>query len=333
MAIFHLHVKNISRGEGRSVVAAAAYRAGADLPNEAEQRTTQFGGRRGIQHTEIMLPPGAADWMGDRAVLWNRVEAGERRRDARLAKEVEVAIPRELSGPDRLLLIRRFAATFVARGHIVDFAIHIQTEDGNPHAHLLMTTRTIRDGVFGPKMREADGVEFVSAARKAWASLANAALAKSGASGSIDHRSHTAAGITREATKHRGPPMSRLEREKEIAPVQADREPEDAHPVPDPQGRPIAPADSALAEEAMIREMEQGADGAERWWRAREHTGSGEEPSTPQERERAEKTVLTEAERNVRGDEKWWLSGPTREPEGAPENEMRDREDWTVRNR
>ena len=93
MAIYHLHLKNISRGNGRSAVACAAYRAGETLPNEAEERDTRFAGRRDVRFAAIVLPEGAPSWMADRGQLWNAVERAEIRKDARLAKEIEVALP------------------------------------------------------------------------------------------------------------------------------------------------------------------------------------------------------------------------------------------------
>lgn len=96
MAIFHLNIKNISRGDGRSIVTAAAYRAGEPLPNEAEERLSDFSERRDFVAAEICLPDDALTWTSDRAKLWTVVEAAEKRKDARLGKEVEFALPREL---------------------------------------------------------------------------------------------------------------------------------------------------------------------------------------------------------------------------------------------
>lgn len=204
MAIFHLHVKNISRRFGRSAVAAAAYRAGQTLPNEAEERDSKFGGRRDVIHTEIMLPEGAPAWMGDRAALWNAAEAAEKRKDARLAKEIEVALPRELPRAAWVLLGRRLGDTYRRRGHVVDLAIH---EDGlniNPHAHVLLTTRRADREGFGPKLREADAQAFVAEARAIWAQLANEALGQSGAGISVDPRSHQARGLSTPPSVHKG---------------------------------------------------------------------------------------------------------------------------------
>lgn len=204
MAIFHLHVKNISRGEGRSIVAAAAYRAGETLHNAAEERESNFGGRRDVLHAEIRAPSHAPVWMSERSALWNGVEQAELRKDARLAKEIEVALPRELARGMWLALIRNFADTYVAQGFVVDLAIHDDGEAHNPHAHLLLTTRMITSAGFGPKLREADGKKFVLDARKSWAALANVTFAKAGSGLTIDHRSHAEAGVEDVPTRHRG---------------------------------------------------------------------------------------------------------------------------------
>lgn len=218
MAIFHLHVKNISRGDGRSAVAAAAYRAGETLPNAVEERDSAFGGRRDVLHAEIVCPEGAAAWMADRAVLWNAVEAAERRKDARLAKEIEAALPRELPPVVWLELCRSFAAHYANHGFVADFAIHDDGSAHNPHVHVLLTTRMVAAGGFGGKIRSADGRQFVEEARTLWAKLVNAALESAGLGVSVDPRSHAAVGIEREPTQHRGPdPAERQARRERMA--------------------------------------------------------------------------------------------------------------------
>ena len=209
--MYHLHVKNISRKGGRSVVAAAAYRAGETLPNEAEEGLSKFGGRRDVVHTEIILPAGAPAWMADRAKLWNACEAAEKRVDSRLAKEIEFAIVRDIPRAAWPAVVREVAQVFVAQGYIVDIAIH---EDGlgeNPHAHLLIPTRMVTESGFGShKNREADKKAFIETARAAWCDIANAALADAGSPVRIDHRTLAAQGIERTPTTHRG--VNRTER-------------------------------------------------------------------------------------------------------------------------
>lgn len=218
MAIFHLHVKNISRSDGRSAVAAAAYRAGETLPNAVEERDSAFGGRRDVLHAEILCPEGAAPWMADRAALWNGVEAAERRKDARLAKEIEASLPRELSPKGWLELCRNLAAHYAKQGFVADFAIHDDGSAHNPHVHVLLTTRVVAAGGFGGKIRSADGRQFVEEARVLWAKLVNEALESAGLGVSVDPRSHAAVGIEREPTQHRGPdPAERQARREKMA--------------------------------------------------------------------------------------------------------------------
>lgn len=205
MAIYHLHVKNIGRADGRSAVACAAYRAGETLPNEAEERDSKFGGRRDVLHAEIRLPPGAPDWMQDRASLWNAVERAEKRRDARLAKEIEFALPCELSRAEWLVVARELADAYVSRGHAVDLAVHDDGTARNPHVHLMLATRQVTATGFGGKLRAADHPGFVTEARALWAGIANTALGKAGSDATVDHRSHAAQAIAAVPGQHRGP--------------------------------------------------------------------------------------------------------------------------------
>ncbi|WP_095090661.1 MobA/MobL family protein [Mesorhizobium sophorae] len=260
MAIYHLNVKNISRGDGRSVVTAAAYRAGEVLPNEAEERLSDFGGRRDVVATEIRLPAGAPGWMAERARLWNAVEAAERRKDARLAKEVEFALPVELPRAEWLAVARTMADAYTAQGFVVDLAIHDDGTRRNPHVHMLMTTRIVGEAGFGLKIRSADGKQFVTEARALWERVANAALGKVGLAIAIDGRSYAKRRLDQVAGQHRGPDRderrtrriyAKLEREPMIS-----REPgEEDLPVPDPDGDPIHPRELDTAEERMLDDM------------------------------------------------------------------------------
>src|SRR5690606_38547407 len=119
-------MKPISRGSGRSAVAAAAYRCGERLLNERDGRVHDFTRKQGIAHAEIVLPEGiSADWALDRSKLWNAAEAAEPRKDARVAREFEIALPHELNAEQRLKLTREFARELANRyGAAVDIAIH-----------------------------------------------------------------------------------------------------------------------------------------------------------------------------------------------------------------
>ncbi|MBT9293105.1 MobA/MobL family protein [Hyphomicrobiaceae bacterium 22] len=205
MALYHLHVRNIGRADGRTAVAAAAYRAGETLWNEAEERLSAFGGRREVLHNEIRLPAGAPAWMGVREDLWNAVERANLRRDARLAKEIEFALPIELGATEWLAMARRMADAYTSLGHVVDLAIHTDSVLRNPHVHLMLATNAVGENGFGRKLRDADKKVFVTVARKLWAAVANDALKRAGAAATVDHRSHQARGIAHEPGRHRGP--------------------------------------------------------------------------------------------------------------------------------
>ncbi|MGN7954468.1 MobQ family relaxase [Agrobacterium radiobacter] len=260
MAIYHLNVKNISRGDGRSVVAAAAYRAGEVLPNDAEEKLSDFGGRRDVVTSGIRLPAGAPDWMADRTTLWNAVELAEKRHDARLAKEIEFALPRELPRTAWLAVAHAMADAYTAQGFVADFAIHDDGTKHNPHVHILLTTRVIAPEGFGPKIRSADGRQFISDARLTWERIANAALKNAGVAAAIDSRSYSKRKLDRTPGQHRGPDKeerrARRQRQRErekMAPTHDDRD----LPVPDPDGNPIHPRELAAAEGRMLREAER----------------------------------------------------------------------------
>ena len=117
MAIYHLSMKPIARSGGRSAVASAAYRASQKLTNERDGLAHDFTRRGGVEHVEIVIPKNSkADWALDRSTLWNMAEAAEKRKDARVAREIEVALPHELTAAQRLELTREFSQGLADRG-------------------------------------------------------------------------------------------------------------------------------------------------------------------------------------------------------------------------
>jgi Ti-type conjugative transfer relaxase TraA len=223
MAIYHLSMKPLCRTQGRSAVAAAAYRAGEQLSNARDGVVHDYTGRRGIDHTEIVSPQavaGVADWAGDRGSLWNAAELAEKRSDARTAREFILALPHELDDAQRLELTRGFASHLADRyGAAVDVAIH-QPHEGkdlrNRHAHLLMTTRQVTAGGFGEKTQlEWDNKRLLSqdlptshlqlrTIRQEWEEQTNRALGRAGYDIQVDHRSHLERGLEIEPTQHVG---------------------------------------------------------------------------------------------------------------------------------
>jgi hypothetical protein len=155
IAIYHCSIKIISRGRGRSAVAAAAYRAGEKIINKYDGQIHDYTRRGGIVHTEIMLPGQVPVKYKNRSVLWNAVEEKEGNRNSQLAREVQLALPVELSMEQNTSLVREYVQKyFVAKGMCADICIH-STGDGNPHAHIMLTMRPIEmDGSWGAKSKK-----------------------------------------------------------------------------------------------------------------------------------------------------------------------------------
>ncbi len=215
MAIYHLHVKVIGRKSGSSAVASAAYRSGSRLRDERLDRSHDFSAKRGVVHSEVLLPENAPEAWSDRERLWNDVEAFEIRKDAQFAREVEFAIPREMSERQGIELARDFArGEFVDRGMIADLNVHWDmAEDGmpKPHAHVMLTMRAADESGFGQKVREWNRTEMVQRWRERWAELANERLAELDIDARIDHRSLEAQGVALEPQSQIGAPAKRIE--------------------------------------------------------------------------------------------------------------------------
>ena len=214
MALYHFSAKVIGRAAGSSAVAAAAYRSASRLHDERLDRHHDFSNKAGVVHSEVMLPDGAPPELGDRAALWNAVEAGEKRIDAQLAREIEFAIPRELDQQQGIRLAREFVrAEFVDRGMIADLNVHWDIgPDGlaKPHAHVMLTMREVGEDGFGAKVRDWNKTELLEHWREAWGSHVNQRLAELDIDASVDHRSLDAQGIDLEPQHKIGPAASRM---------------------------------------------------------------------------------------------------------------------------
>ncbi len=217
MAIYHLHVKVIGRKAGSSAVASAAYRSASRLRDDRLERSHDFSNKRGVVHSEVMLPEDAPEQWSDRERLWNDVEAFEVRKDAQLTREVEFALPREMTQAQGIELARDFVQSeFVDQGMIADLNVHWDTaEDGTPkpHAHVMLTMRSVDENGFGQKVREWNRTEMVERWRERWAELANERLAELDIDARIDHRSLEAQGIALEPQSQIGAPAQRIEGE------------------------------------------------------------------------------------------------------------------------
>jgi len=206
-----------------------AYRAGEKLTNERDGIMHDYTAKQGIEHAEIVLPDGvSADWARDRSALWNAAEFAEKRKDARVAREFEIALPHELSAEERLEATREFAQELANRyGAAVDFAIHAPHEASdvrNHHAHVMMTTRQVTEDGLGNKTYLERENKWLSAhdlpttdmqlrdIRQRWEGIANERLAMAGLDICIDHRSHMERGLEIAPTEHMGVHASQMDR-------------------------------------------------------------------------------------------------------------------------
>ena len=156
MAIYHMSIKMVSRSYGKSAVAAAAYRAGELLEDEELGKVQDYTHKRGVVMSQILLPENAPDRLHDRETLWNEVQRVEKTSNAQLAREVEVALPVEMSREEQIECVTDFInECFVSRGMIADWALHDrEVENPNPHVHILLTVRGFtEDGKWDKKKR------------------------------------------------------------------------------------------------------------------------------------------------------------------------------------
>lgn len=230
----------VQRSKGKSAVAAAAYRSGTKLVNEWDGMTHDYTRKGGIVHSEILLPAHAPPEFQDRSTLWNSVEQVEKSSNSQLAREIEVALPVELSRDQQLALVRSYVQdNFVSAGMCADFALH-DKGDGNPHAHILLTVRPLTEtGAWGAKCRKVydldergrripdgnggwknhreDTTDWNDRGkseqwRKAWANYVNNALEVAGRPERIDHRSYKRQGVEKIPAIHMGVAATRMER-------------------------------------------------------------------------------------------------------------------------
>lgn len=223
-----------------SAVGASAYRSGEILKNEYDGVTHDFTRKRGIAHTEILLPPHAPPDFADRSTLWNSVEKIEKAKNSQLAREIEVALPVELDREKQIQLVREYVQdNFVSAGMCADIAFH-DKKNGNPHAHIMLTMRPLeQSGEWGAKSkkeyildkngqriklkngsfktRKVDLTDWndkdkAEVWRQAWADVTNRYLAEQNIPQRIDHRSYERQGIEQIPTVHMGVAATQMER-------------------------------------------------------------------------------------------------------------------------
>ena len=225
MAIFHFSVKAISRSAGRSAVACSAYRSGEKLEDHYQGKIQDYTQKTGVESKKIYAPENTKKELLDRQELWNAVEQVERRKDATLAREFEIAFPHEFNAEQRQDLLDELCQEIVEKhGVIVDACIHAPhtksgSDERNFHAHIMFTSRQIdpQTGDFAKKknrdFNKEQSSETVSHWREHFAELTNRHLEKHGFADRVDHRSYKDQGIDLEATQHEGPQVTQLRRQ------------------------------------------------------------------------------------------------------------------------
>ncbi|GHV47828.1 hypothetical protein FACS189499_06000 [Clostridia bacterium] len=241
MAIFHLNIKIVKRGAGASAVAKAAYHSGDKLRNEYDGRLFDYDRKSRVVYKEIFLPEYAPREFADRSTLWNAVEKVESAKNSQLARNLELALPVELTREQNISFLRQYVQSqFSDKGMIADVAMH-DSGDGNPHAHILLTMRPFNvDGTWGAKFKKVyeldeQGNKIYDTKtrrykhhaasvtdwndpgnaeiwRAAWADATNAALAAHGFAETVDHRSFERQGKDEKPTVHMGVAAMQMER-------------------------------------------------------------------------------------------------------------------------
>lgn len=248
MADYHLSAKIIRRSSGRSATAAAAYRAAERIFDRRTGIEHDYSRKQGVVRSEVLLPRDAPEPYRDRSELWNAVEESERRSNSQLAREFNAALPRELSRDDQWELARSWAEReLVDRGMCADLCMH-DRGDGNPHVHIMATTREVGPDGFTVKNHEWNGRNLLLEWRKSWEVEQNRALERhyerertpERDRAYVDCRSYADRGIEREATVHEGPAVRAMERKEQERCVR--------------EGREYAPATDRARENEQIME-------------------------------------------------------------------------------
>jgi ATP-dependent exoDNAse (exonuclease V) alpha subunit len=229
MAIYHFSLSIIGRSKtgkaiagaayvSGSVVAGAAYRSGEKIVCKYNGQEHDYTAKTGVVHTEIILPPNAPKEFYDRSVLWNAVELKNNRKDAQLAREINIALPVEFTREEQVEIVREYInKNYTEKGICADFAVH-DNGDGNPHAHVMFTMDNVSEKGFGLRLDEEKANKFYLQAkrledwRKDWAEACNELFEKKKLDIRIDHRTYEAQGIDKIPTIHLGKEAHALEK-------------------------------------------------------------------------------------------------------------------------
>jgi Ti-type conjugative transfer relaxase TraA len=283
VAIYHFSAKVIGRSGGRSAIASAAYRAGERLHDDKLDRDHDYTEKAGVVHREVMLPEGAPGRWTNRGTLWNEVEASEKRKDAQLARDIEISLPRELGKAEAIRLAQDFVREqFVERGMVADLNVHwTQARDGGeqPHAHVMLTMREVvpsregheEEGAFGKKVVAWNNRALLGEWRERWAEMANARLLELGHDIRIDHRSYAEQGIDLEPQHKIGPAGVRREDREQDAERAAEhrdiarRNGDKLHDEPEIALRALTQQHSTFTRQELARFVDRHTDGAEQF--------------------------------------------------------------------
>ncbi|MGI2906155.1 MobQ family relaxase [Tolypothrix sp. VBCCA 56010] len=222
----HFSAKPISRsnnnGKPKSAVSMAAYRAGDKLRDDRYQTTWDYTRKQSIYHTEIIAPDGAPDWAKNREQLWNKVEAAEKRFDARVCREFTISLPAEIRHEHKIEIMRSFVReNFTAKGIVADLACHnfIGREAHNPHCHIMITTRPLAGERFSKhKDRSLDQKDALKQWRKSYMDIANKVLEREGYTIRITTESLETRGITDRAPISESMAVSQMRKKHEQNP-------------------------------------------------------------------------------------------------------------------
>ena len=233
MAIYHMNVKIGSRSKGQSAIAASAYRAGVKMTDEQTGLISDYTKKSGVVYSEVSLCANAPAEYADREKLWNAVHKIEKSKNSRLWREIEVALPIEFNRNEQIETVRDYVKGLTTRGMCADWSLH-DKGDGNPHAHIMLTVRSIMpDGSWAAKSRKVyvldengnriyqgkdnsgrrqyksykenfndwDDKERIEEWRSEWAECCNRRLPEQNR---IDHRSYARQGVEQLPTIHEG---------------------------------------------------------------------------------------------------------------------------------
>ena len=212
MAIYHCSISIGSRGNGSSSVASCAYREGSKIEDLRTGIIHDYSRKKDVIESCIISPNNSPDFCKNSSQLWNEVERSEKRKDAQLFREVTVALPKEQTHDQNRELVLEFCReNFVSKGMVAGISFH-ESKSENPHAHIMLTMRSLNEAGFGQKVRAWNGKELLNEWRENWAKSVNNSLDKNRINERVDHRTLNAQGLTRTPQIHVG--YAALEMEK-----------------------------------------------------------------------------------------------------------------------